>query len=393
MKLLIDHTSFHCIEKVLEGKVTEESELHNFLQICIQIIFSDEIFLSTVIPEDVIEKSKEILDLIPEFRNGLIKLGAANTPLKSMDMIEVCKKVSQDVENYLCLDFERYNITDNFMQYMPILSNNQLSQFKEVTEVIRTQDRKFIEETLRDISFAEKNDGLLAYILAINPDLCDMVFKNAADEGWNLNKTTRLISDVRTDLNMELAKFSGVVYSPSVQRAREKDMTFKAIERKVHDIGENYIRFTRQNSIDLPDFTEALVSLGKGNPKDILEQAFIFRDEFSVLRKKISSFQTCTATQCAIEMLNQEALILFRSKCPSFCLEKNRNPYPVFKTSKTDPFPISENIFPKRISDYYFFHKKEIQAFTEISSRLAQIDSHNHYWEILQRQASKNIKK
>ena len=43
MDLLIEHNAFQCIDKCLNGKARNNDDIDDFLQICIQKIFCDQL--------------------------------------------------------------------------------------------------------------------------------------------------------------------------------------------------------------------------------------------------------------------------------------------------------------------------------------------------------------
>ena len=58
MDLLIEHNAFQCIDKCLNGKARNNDDIDDFLQICIQQIFCDQLQLSNFVPDYVKESCK-----------------------------------------------------------------------------------------------------------------------------------------------------------------------------------------------------------------------------------------------------------------------------------------------------------------------------------------------
>jgi hypothetical protein len=390
MKVLIEHTAFHSIGKCLSGNSNSPTDIENLIQICIQIIFCDEVILSTSLPTDVIGRSGDLISKVDPNNVGAIKIGINNTSYAKTP--EVCQIVADELASDIDIILSSYDSVSDSSNFMPILSENQTNQFSEISRAIQKNDRTAILTDLKEISFSEKNDGLLSFIMSKNEELCNKILKYAQRNTWNFDKTTRLISDVRTVLNDHLAKDAGVIYSPSVLRAREENKKFDLIVSHVYEISEEYSKRLKGPSINLPSFSDLLISQGKGDPLRIVEAALEMREAFSPLREFLNqktkdlSFERCNAQMEVLHALNELAGVLYQTVAPG------GQPGPmqmVINTVINFSKPLAEL---KSVYNWsqYIINKGRIRAFTEMSQRMIFTGGVDRYKELLLCRSQRN---
>ncbi len=96
MDLLIEHNAFQCIDKCLNGKARNNDDIDDFLQICIQQIFCDQLQLSNFVPDYVKDNSIHIIDKIARY--GFDNISVLNDN-SSRFYNNVCNEVSKDLLN------------------------------------------------------------------------------------------------------------------------------------------------------------------------------------------------------------------------------------------------------------------------------------------------------
>ena len=339
MDLLIEHNAFQCIDKCLNGKARNNDDIDDFLQICIQQIFCDQLQLSNFVPDYVKDNSIHIIDKIARY--GFDNISVLNDN-SSRFYNNVCNEVSKDLLNNINWTLESCKMTQNPLQYLPHLSDNILSVVTTITNAIKDNNIDLLTGELLEISLNDKMDGAFVDIITRNKTLLQKILEFQKENEWNENLTLKLISDSRVLQNSITAQNKHLLYC------------------------------------------EYLVYKSKGNPQRLLDETMLLRELFKPVREYIKnnsqklSFSTGQCDEIAMESLIEISNDLYASNCQhntsctsTIVIETDN----IFTAPITDLSKVRDAVLNKTI-------KPQLRCFTEISRLMRNSKQQSRYEEI-----------
>ncbi|WP_455496645.1 hypothetical protein [Coprobacter sp.] len=383
MNLLIEHNAFQCIGKCLDGKAQNNDDIDDFLQICIQQIFCDQLQLSNFVPDYVKNNSTQIIDKVSSY--GFDNISVLNDRTTYL-YDEVCNKVSEELLNIINWTLDSSKTAQNPLQYLPHLSNDILAVVTNITNAIKENNINLLKGELLDISLKDKLDGAFVDIITRNEELLFHIMKFQKQNGWNENLTLKLISDSRVLQNSITAQSKHLLYSASIKRAKEEAFINQRIYQAISQIIEksNELQINQGPAIKLPSMREYLINKSKGNPQRLLDETIRLRELFNPVREYINnngnklSFNTGQYDEIAMESLIEISNDLYASAC-----KKN-------STTSSTVVIETDNIFTAPITDLSKVKdavlsrtiKPQLRCFTEMSRLMRNSERQNKYEDI-----------
>lgn len=383
MNLLIEHNAFQCIGKCLSGEAQNDNDIDDFLQICIQQIFCDQLQLSNFVPDYVKDNSIQIIDKVSG--HGFDNISVLNDNTTNLHD-EVCNRVSEELLNIINWTLDSCKTTQNPLQYLPHLSNDILSVVTDITNAIKENNVNLLKGELLEISLKDKMDGAFVDIITRNEELLSHIMKFREQNGWNENLTLKLISDSRVLQNSITAQSKQLLYSASIKRAKEEAFINQRIYNAISQIIEksNKLQINQGPAIKLPSIKEYLINKSKGNPQKLLDETIRLRDLFKPVREYIKdngkklSFSTGQYDEIAMESLIEISNELYASNCrqeapasSTIVIETDN----IFTAPITDLSKVKDAVLSKTI-------KPQLRCFTEMSRLMRNSERQSKYEEI-----------
>ena len=292
MKILAENNAFQNIQRCLDKKCSDVHQVTDFIQLCIQIIFYENIDIAGLVPQNVVQETSEIIDKLKTYEIDVFKLLTIDDDENKKN--ELAKSVSDalsfNIDNILKDCDKKKSIT-----LLPNLDESTLRLIKRGTEAIINKDSSFFVHYNynRIISFSESS-GFFKIINENN--LIDKLFEFSATKNWNNSMTVFLVSQMRYLLNKELSRSTERIYAPSVIRGRE-EITSKIIINNIDSILQNTknrmgIADTEKyvGNIEMPSLMYYIIDKSKGNVVDMLKITAELRSKFSCVREYIKKY-------------------------------------------------------------------------------------------------------
>jgi hypothetical protein len=292
MDVLTENNAFQNFGNLLRVDFSTEEEIKDFLQICIQIIFYENIYLSPLVPDYVHENSIEIAGKVNSLKSNVIKI--SSNKLDKEEHENIIEKTANNIAESIDLELKKYlNITENDVEkLLPKLDKKILTLLYIGTNAIVNQDRALLSGELLDNSIKTKQDSSFFEIINKNGKILDSILSFSNKHGWTIAHSYRLISDLRVHPNINVAVLNKAIYSPSIRRAIEGNAARKFYLQFEEMIQTCYQKLPKNecyinHDIKLPSIEAMLFNRGKSNPMDILKVSIELRDHFAPLRKLI----------------------------------------------------------------------------------------------------------
>lgn len=382
MNLLIEHNAFQCIGKCLGREARNDDDIDDFLQICIQQIFCDQLQLSNFVPDYVKDNSTFIIDKVSGY--GLDNISVMDDNTSSLHN-EVCSKVSEELLNIINWTLDSCRTTQNALQYLPRLSDDILAVVTNITNAIKDENVSLLKGELLEISLKDKMDGAFVDIITRNEELLSRIMEFRKQNGWNENLTLKLISDSRVLQNSITAQSKHLLYSASIKRAKEEAFINRRIYQMISQIIEksNDLQINQGPAIKLPSIREYLINKSKGNPQRLLDETVRLRELFNPVREYIKnnskklSFSTGQYDEIAMESLIEISNELYASSCTisssaSTVVIETDN---IFTAPITDLSKVKDAVLSRTI-------KPQLRCFTEMSRLMRNSERQNKYEDI-----------
>jgi hypothetical protein len=292
MDILLENNSFQNFGNLLRVDFSTEEEIKDFLQICIQIIFYENIYLSSLVPNYVHRNSIEIAGIVNSFKSGIIKV--SSNKLDKQEHENVIENTANDVANCIDLKLKKYlNITKKDIEkLLPRLDEKLLKLLDTGTTAIIKQDRALLSGELLERSIKAKHDSSFCEIINKNEKILDSILSFSGKHGWSIAHTYKLVSDLRIHSNINVAVLNKAIYSPSVRRTIEENAARKfylqfdkMIQTCYQELPEEI--YYINHDIKLPSIESMLFNRGKSKPMDILKVSIELRDLFEPVRRLI----------------------------------------------------------------------------------------------------------
>lgn len=373
MKLLIEHNSFHSMGKCLSRNAKDDNDINDFLQICIQTIFADTIYLSNFIPTSIKDLSLERMQLLKS--RGFDNIALANDQDKFL-WEEVCEKTNKNLLNEMS-SLTSHRRKKGSWNNLPELSPELKKVVTGITRAIKSGDEILFVDILKKISQGERNDALIE-ILTKKGELFYKILE--LKPLWNEGLTFKMITGSRVIQNHTIAHSQNLLYAPSVKRIREDELFYDNVLSKFNKMLKDYGR-ERIVGIEMPSISEYLKIKSKGNPERLLDETLELREKSTVIREflnrnTVSLFTTENEirryTINQLNELSQEIL----NNLPKWEKQKvigvQHDMY-----HYTDFSDLADAIANKQYSPQF-------KCFTEIAYRLSDVNKYNiNYGKIL----------
>jgi hypothetical protein len=284
MDILIENNAFHNISACLNKKCNDVSQIEDFIQLCIQIIFYEHISVSGLVPGNVYEKSLEIIEVLKS------EYHIDNINFQKISENNEEKLVHEVSNQYYAVLHERlgeYNTSkDDALILLPKLSKEFVEKVDIVSEAIKTNSYGAVEKLYRQSSFS--NDSSIVKIILHEKNIFDELVIYSQYYGWNEVKSYQLISDLRIITNKILSQENGKIYSPGVKRGRAEQKIIRIFSSRIEMILKkaNYEALYPQ-SIEMPSIKDYLIEKGNSNPGEILKITCDLRKRFHPIRQYI----------------------------------------------------------------------------------------------------------
>jgi hypothetical protein len=286
MDILIENNAFHNISACLNKKCNDVSQIEDFIQLCIQIIFYEHISVSGLVPGNVYERSSEIIEILKS------QYHIDNINFQNISKNDEEKLVHEVSNQYYAVLHERlgeYNTSrDDALILLPKLSKETAERIETVTEAIKTNSYSAIEELDGQSSFS--NDSSIVKIILHEKKIFDELAMYSQYYGWNEIHSYQLISDLRIITNKILSQDHGKIYSPGIKRGRMEQKIIKIFSSRIEMILKeaNYEALYPQ-SIEMPSIKDYLIEKGNSNPGEVLKITYDLRKRFHPIRQYIQN--------------------------------------------------------------------------------------------------------
>lgn len=286
MNLFIDNTGLHSAARCLEGRANGDSDLKGLLQLAVQLVFSEAIFISGFSPASVIERTNSIRDRLIDC--GLSQDGFRIIDSEVLDYVKTCELAARKAADDLAIAFhleDREFPTDG-----PDLTTDerrvQIDDFHDCVVHKFSDDRRM---EYADRAIEHKGAAAPAYMLAVSEELWTAVRRKVEKEGsWSKGDSTQLSKFLRVYHNDVLSQFLGTessgkrisaYYSPSVERARALRYRNATLLQRLGETADKTVRNIVARPLALPSLQEGLVQRSGGDPKTLLQEAIRLREQ------------------------------------------------------------------------------------------------------------------
>jgi len=385
MNLLIENTSFHnfadCINKFCKDENNAQVQYEDFLQLCIQIIFYEEINLSGLVPEFIKNQSLRFID----FLKNNYSINCIKFLKSSKNIDDIIKNVSYEYNFKLDTKLDKFkSITEaetaEIEKQLPKLDDDLRNRMSIYVEAINKNSYDMVINEYSKQTILG-SDNYLDKIFIEKKEIFDKLTILSEKYGWNILKHYKLISDIRLETNKILSKENHKIYSPSVMRSRDEK---RAIEREHESflskiyfyLEKGHIEIQYTKKIQLPSLKDYLINNGYGEPAYILRKAVELREVFSPIREYIKK-----EMKKSIGINSEQALNIIGEKiCNDIKFGRSSDPIPVIENSPEINLKVISFKPPIR-SPKAFLERNRINrcilGFTEIIGKLRDIEM-NH---------------
>jgi hypothetical protein len=372
MKSWIDNTGLHDVGKMLEDKrVKNLPEIEGLLQFCEMIIFSDKIMMSNYDDSQASVISDQIVQ-------NLNKLGVTDdifivTPEDSNSFYAASEGASKEFAEDLKFGFHKIEKDISALRPRGIGSlNDEVSFIDYVTQNLSEKDFEEIREEHRE----RKISGVTHYLFAADENLREEVKKLVEKQTIDPNDRGLLFqlnAYLRYYINNSLAYTNSSFYTPSVSRARlAREVNNSIVDNLKAIMDEARLLSYKNQKIDVPTLTKALVENSKGNVVKMIELSLKYRESARSIRKWIDkkiNHDNHNNTRKVNELKNQLS-DLKSAFFASINLEETKNSKNAFtKISISIPFEfVKVNLTGIKSYINRMMHRRRINILNEITN-------------------------
>lgn len=384
MRHWVDNTGIHQFGRCHSGRGYErqsELEVSGFLQLATQIVFTEKINFSNLETPEVAAQSQGTISLLLD--QGLSADVFALADMRVQDYKRAClDAVAKYVEDFkvaisydappeqILLDAARPDIAARFADYV-----------KESHRLL-TEDLGLwqLDETLTHVLHAERSGGADKFMTAALRQLHAGEFRRHIRPGWSLGQTHDLCVRLRYYLNQELAAQTRGVYVPAVARARvvhRQSVTIlaeleRAFSRTFGDLQGDAAKDAQPVGLGLPSIANALVRLGKAEPRAIVAEAVAAREKAKRLRTALAHLAEDQANMDST--MWHEARLVIREHETALRQDLRIEAAPRFiEAFEVDIFGMATTVSPSKLIDWWAYRRrrKRISFLSEFAKTLA----------------------
>lgn len=287
MDILIDNTSIHSAGNMLVGTKAKLIDVDSLLQLCLQIIFSNKIYLTGLDLDDIKNKSHGVI-------RKLESLGLPPETITFGDydintLVNGCKEAA-----LVCADDLRlFGVPekDDLSAYGPELPVNFLQSETFFIDAICSNPKNINLSEIKESSLSKKANGAVDYMIADCSALREAFLYLRKRHGEiSKNQLYQLTSFMRARLNQSIASSKNLIYSPSVTRARRVRLAVNFVLKELSSAVDNaLITAFSLSSLEVPTLEKYLIIKSKGVPEKMLEEALCLREKTIALRSWIKA--------------------------------------------------------------------------------------------------------
>ncbi|MDR1443379.1 MAG: hypothetical protein LBI94_00705, partial [Treponema sp.] len=284
MNILAENNAIQNLGSCIYKRCSDIDQIEDFIQLCIQMIFYEEINLSGLVPDYVAKRSVEIIEqLAVDYNIRNIKFQEIDNNDAGTLIDEVSKRFSSQLDNIP----GRLVSEHDARTLLPKLNDDILKIINTITDSIKGNAYDMITGDLyQQSSFS--TDSSIIKIIVHEDRIFNKLVALSKSGGWNGNMSFQIVSDLRIITNRVLARNNDKIYSPAVKRGRKEKPLLKAISLKIEDIIKNAnSNAWYPESIEIPSIKEYLINKGNSNPVEILKIVSELRDKFAPIRNYI----------------------------------------------------------------------------------------------------------
>jgi hypothetical protein len=286
-QISIDNTGLHSAGRCLFGTSAGDADIDGLMQLATQIVFADEINMSSFESAVVRGRSWEILE-------SLSALGLPRSALNIRELDEpafarACRraaaKFAEDLEGHR---WGAEGVAAMLPFTVPELRGT--STLGSLNELICSGVSDTQRGELLQSAFGQRAAGAEHYMLMSCDALWESVRRLARDSPWGPEQTQQLSVYLRYYLNEEIAELWSSIYAPAVARGR---LVLRRTEIVLRALESAFARAAEKLAPHLPGVPSvagALVLLANGDPAGVIEQAVRAREKATGLRRCIRAF-------------------------------------------------------------------------------------------------------
>lgn len=379
MVILTENNAFQNVGKCLQKRCNDITQIEDFLQYCIELIFFDRTRIVGTVPPNVINDSKEIVGMLRDFYSidNIEFENVKDNDKKAHDLIHSVAQVL-----YIQIDafFENFkSLTKNaVLEYLPTLAKDSIELVVDTTRAINEKNlNKLSDEYLKLSTFSR--DSCYFKIINDDPRIIKRIFEFNDRFTWNEAMSLNLLTEIRFLTNRSLAKMNKQVFLPSIKRSR-MDAKNKLIPKSIDSIIKEYGNLIGQ--IEMPSLKDYIIEKGLGKPKEMMKIAFELRNNFRPIRDYIRDIGKSNVTN-SISVLNE---------IKNSILNKINNgpPYDskiVLENARTDtigvgPFTVSVPVIDTKTIERIRKLSVCVEAFTEVLEDMLEYQNYGFSQEL-----------
>lgn len=298
MRILIDNTGFHSVGRCLDYHSLGAIDVKGLLQFALEIIFSEEIFVSGFESTGIRGRTKTLVQKLRSegLASEVVQVRPYTTEYYAKACEEAAVKFAEDFD-YAFSVKTLYEPT-NLLAARPDLLPHELEIEENVHDLIKSDRSDDELKEIADTSLQKKAVGSIAFMLSSYIPLWLKVRKAATSDLWTPHTTQQLIAALRYYMNDSLARNEMALHAPAVARAELLRVSNTAITSAISSIVVDAAEKFKPKSLGLPSLSDVLVQKSKGDPIGVIAEAIKYRAMAVDLRKylteKLSIFEMDT---------------------------------------------------------------------------------------------------
>jgi hypothetical protein len=307
MTILTENNAFQNISKCLQKRCSDYSQIEDFLQYCIELIFYDKTCIAGIVPPNVTRDSRNIAEFL-ESAYSIDNIAFENVEDNSDKADKLIGKVTKALYAGLDSFFDKFKrLTANeALNFLPRLSKDSMELVASATKAINRKDLKIVsDEYVKMSAFAW--DSCYFKIIHGDERIIDKIFEFDDTVGWNETMTLNLLTEIRFLTNRSLSNMNNQIFLPSIKRGRIDNLHRLAPQRIESIIKEAGALI---GCLEMPSVIDYLTERGSGNPADMIKIARELRETFTPVRNYIHDMGKDSPTN-TIASLNEIANKLF----------------------------------------------------------------------------------
>lgn len=294
MKHFRDITSYHAIGRVLDKNIKYDSDVIDFYNFLSQLIFCDEIRVSSELgPDEIKSETKRTIEKLKDWGIDESILVELEYPKDEEMFAEQQKKIAELIHN----DWAP-NRGDIILPGLPRLESNAARESKFPTGYVEILDQtvKILEDTLvaqkqvddlDQIIAQSKADADVSYLVGLifsHKPLTKLLVTNFQSQRPTKEQLLDFVSKTRNKFNAYWSMLNGLDFSSSHSRS----MSSLALESSLYRVGGvvNALESSENATFKVPSAVHLLLSQFGNEPEEIVKRTLTLRGHLSEFRRK-----------------------------------------------------------------------------------------------------------